>query len=122
MATIATALSIRPEARSVSWGQYARIGLATIVAAVAANTLFYFIADALVTYDPAFEILTNVSATIAVTAQASTIAVLLYAALLRFSSNPPRLFTIISAIVFLVTLVPDFTYVPGLPGASTAQI
>jgi len=121
MATIATALSVRSQARSVSWGRYVCIALATIGAAVAANTLFYVIADVLVTYNADFEILTSVGPTIAVTAQAATIAVLLYAALLRFSSNAPRLFTIIAVIVLAASVVPDLTYVPGLPGASNAQ-
>ena len=48
-------------------------------------------------------------------------AVLLYAALLRYSANPARLYASISAVVFVVTLVPDFTYIPGVRGASNAQ-
>jgi hypothetical protein len=32
-----------------------------------------------------------------------------------------RIFTIISAIVFVVTLIPDVTYIPTVPGSTPAQ-
>ena len=49
------------EPRRFSWGGYARRGLATVVAAVLANSLFYYLGSALVTYDPEFIVLGNVS-------------------------------------------------------------
>jgi tryptophan-rich sensory protein len=51
----------------------------------------------------------------------AVIAVLLYAALVRWTRHPAHIFTIVSAIVFVVTLLPDFTYIPTVPGASDAQ-
>jgi hypothetical protein len=50
------------------------------------------------------------------------VAVALYAALRRFSHRPARVFTIVSAVVFVVTLIPDLTYVPTVPGSTNAQI
>ena len=34
---------------------------------------------------------------------------------------PRAIFTVISAIVFVVTLIPDFTYIPTVPGSSNGQ-
>lgn len=121
MSSLATALPVNRGVKPVTWGRYALTGLATIAAAVAANVLVYIVSGAIVTYDPAFEILATVLPTISVTAQAGIVAVVLYAALLRFSANPTRAFSLISAVVFIVTLIPDLTYVPGLAGASHAQ-
>jgi hypothetical protein len=47
--------------------------------------------------------------------------VLLYGTLRRWTSNPVRIFNVIAAIVFVVTTVPDFTYIPGVEGASNGQ-
>jgi hypothetical protein len=49
------------------------------------------------------------------------VAVLLYAGLLRFTRAPERIFAAVSAVVFVVTTVPDFTYIPGVEGASNGQ-
>ena len=38
-----------------------------------------------------------------------------------YSGNLARIFTIISAIVFVVTLIPDVTYIPTVPGSTPAQ-
>jgi apolipoprotein N-acyltransferase len=100
---------------------FALLGLCTVVAAVAANTLFYFIGSALVAYDPEFLPLANVGGTITMTVFPAIVAVLLYATLRRFSRQPARVFSIISAIVFVVTLIPDFTYIPTVAGATAAQ-
>jgi hypothetical protein len=107
--------------RSIDWGRFALAGLATVIAAVAANVLVYFIGSALVGYDPAFIVLANVSATILFTVVPAIVAVLLYALLLRFTDNPARNFTIIAGIVLIISLVPDITYIPTVPGASTGQ-
>jgi hypothetical protein len=114
--------SSEPEAsRSLSWGRYALVGLATVVAAVLANVLVYFIGSAVVGYDPLFIVLANVSATILFTVVPAIVAVLLYAILLRFSSNPARIFTNIAVVVLIVSLIPDLTYIPSVPGATPGQ-
>ena len=114
--------SSEPEAsRSLSWGRYALIGLATVVAAVLANVLVYFIGSAVVGYDPQFIVLANVSATILFTVVPAIVAVLLYAVLMRFTSNPARIFTNIAVVVLILSLIPDLTYIPSVPGASSGQ-
>jgi hypothetical protein len=111
----------RSEAPASARGAYARLGLATVVAAVLANVLVYFAGNAIIGYDPAFVVLANVSGTAIFTFVPAVVAVLLYAALLRWSRKPVRLFTIISAIVFIVSLIPDLTYIPTVAGATAAQ-
>ena len=78
----------RPTARVTGRGRVARVGLATVVAATAANTLIYFAAGTLVSYDPRFLPLANVSGAIVFTLPAAIVAVLVYAALLRFARKP----------------------------------
>jgi hypothetical protein len=48
-------------------------------------------------------------------------AVLLYAVLLRFAQNPARTFTIIAAVVLVISLIPDVFYIPTVPGATGGQ-
>ena len=107
-------------ARSSKWG-YAKTATATVVAAVLANVLVYFAGDAVVGYNPDFVVLSNVSGAVIFTFAAAVVAVLLYGALLRWTANPVRIFNVVSAIVFVVTTVPDFTYIPGVEGASNGQ-
>jgi hypothetical protein len=121
MSSIAISSSPVRTARAAGRGRVARVGLATTVAAVAANTLVYFIGGALVAYDPQFLPLANVSGAIVFTLPAAIVAALIYAALLRFARRPARTFTIIAAVVFVVTLLPDFTYIPSVPGATGGQ-
>lgn len=97
------------------------IGLATVVVAVLANVLFYYVGQLFVTYHPDFVILANPGATITMTAAAGIIAVLVYAALLRFNSNPVRVYTIVAAVVLAVSVIPDYTMIPSEAGASTGQ-
>ena len=113
--------SASAQPRGVHWGRYAVRGLATVLAAVLANSLFYYVGAALGLYDPEFIVLSNVSGAVIFTVVPAIVAVLLYAALLRFTRHPAGIFTVISAIVFVVTLIPDFTYIPTVPGASDAQ-
>jgi hypothetical protein len=113
--------SSRIESSAGAKGAYARLGLATVVAAVLANVLVYFAGDAIIGYDPAFVVLGNVVGIAIFTLVPAVVAVLLYAALVRWSRNPVRLFTIISAIVFIVSLIPDLTYIPTVAGATAAQ-
>jgi hypothetical protein len=119
--SIATAPSVSGESRAASRGQFARFGLATVVAATAANTLVYVIGSALVAYDPRFLPLAGVSGEISFTLPAAIGAVLLYAVLLRFARKPARTFAIISAVVFVLATIPDFTYIPSVPGATAGQ-
>jgi ABC-type uncharacterized transport system permease subunit len=39
----------------------------------------------------------------------------------RFTRYPARIFTIVSAVVFVITLIPVFTYIPSVPGWTAAQ-
>jgi hypothetical protein len=53
----------------------------------------------------------------------AVVAAVLYAALLQFVRKHAALvFTVISAITFVVTLIPDFTYIPTVDGVSNAEI
>jgi hypothetical protein len=121
MSSIAITSSPVRTSRAAGWGRVARVGLATVAASVAANTLVYFLGSTLVSYDPQFLPLANVSGAIVFTLPAAIVAALIYAVLLRFARRPARTFTIISAIVFVATLVPDFTYIPSVPGVTVAQ-
>ena len=116
-----TANPVSTQARGFSWGRYALRGLGTVVAAVLANTLFYFVGGAVVAYDPDFAILSSPAGAIVFTLVPAIVAVLVYAALARFTSRAAAIFTVISAIIFAVTLIPDFTYIPTVPGASNGQ-
>jgi hypothetical protein len=116
-----SAESAPARAHGIHWARYAVRGLATVVAAVLANSLFYYVGGAVVGYDPEFVVLSNVSGAAIFTVAPAMVAVLLYAGLLRFTRHPAGIFTAISAIVFVVTLIPDFTYIPSVPGSSNAQ-
>ena len=121
MSSVALTTAVREESRSIGRGRFARLGLATVVAAIVANVLVYFIGDALIGYDPTFVVLANVSGTIIFTITPAIIAVLLYAALLRFANSPERVFTVISAIVLVLSVIPDITYIPTVAGSSNGQ-
>jgi len=122
MSSQAVPSSALAASRPVNWGRFALFGLATVIAAVLANVLVYFIGEAVVGYDPRFVVLANVSATILFTVVPAIVAVLLYAALLRFTTDPARIFTRIAVVVLVLSLIPDITYIPSVPGASTGQI
>src|ERR1700737_744558 len=115
------ATSVPAQVRGFNWGRYALRGLGTVVTAVLANALFYYLGGALVTYDTDFVVLSNPSGAIIFTVVPAIVAVLLYAGLLRFTSHAVGLFTGISAITFVVTLIPDFMYIPTVPGSSNEQ-
>jgi hypothetical protein len=106
-----------------SWTGYARIGLLTIGAAVLANAVFFYLAQVVVPYDPAFLPLGNVSAPIIFTVFPAVAAAVLYASLLQFvRKHAAMMFTVIAAITFVVTLIPDFSYIPTVDGVSNAEI
>ena len=107
--------------RAFSWGRFALVGLGTVIAAVLANLIVYLIGSVVVGYDPQFVVLANASGTILFTVVPAVVAVLLYAALIRFTSNPARIFTNIAVVVLIISLIPDLTYIPTVPGASTGQ-
>ena len=107
--------------RAVSRGRFALVGLGTVAAAVIANLLVYLLGSVVVGYDPQFIILANASGTILFTVVPAIVAVLLYAALMRFTSNPARIFTNVAVVVLIVSLIPDLTYIPSLPGATSGQ-
>lgn len=121
MSSIATYTSAQSVSRSNGRGRFARIGLATVVASVLANVLFYYIGSAFVTYDPDFVVLANVSGAIVFTAFFAVAAVAVYAALVRYTDNAVRNFTIISAVVLAVSIVPDYTMILDEPGSSLGQ-
>jgi MFS family permease len=121
MAAIIGDSTVSRRSRTVGWGRFALVGLGTIVAAVLANVLVYSLGRAIVGYDPQFVILAEVGTTIFFTAIPALGATLLYATLLRFARRPDRTFAIIAAVVFVVATVPDFTYIPGVPGATVGQ-
>jgi hypothetical protein len=121
MSSIATSLSAQQESRSANWSRLALLGPATVVAAVVANALFYFIGSTMVAYDQEFLPLAAVSGPIVMTLAPALIAVLLYATLRRFTHHAARIFKIVSAVVFVVTLIPVFTYIPTVPGWTAAQ-
>ncbi len=107
--------------RAVNWGRFALVGLGTVIAAVLANLLVYLIGSVVVGYDPQFVVLANASGTILFTVVPAIVAVLLYAVLIRFTSNPARIFTNIAIVVLIFSLIPDLTYIPSVPGATTGQ-
>ena len=121
MSATATSLSAYTGSPTVNWSRFALVGPGTVLAAVAANMLVYFIAGTVVAYDAEFLPLASVGGAIIMTLAPAIVAVLLYAALLRFTRHPAGIFTMISAIVFIISLIPVFTYIPTVPGATTAQ-
>lgn len=127
MSSIATSSIVRSSSvsrasRAVNWGRFTRRGLATVAASVLANVLVYFIGSALTPYDPQFLPLADVSGAIIFTLTFAIGAVLVYAPVLRFTRNPALIYTVIAAVVFVVTLIPDLTYIPTVPGATVGQI
>ena len=123
MSSIALSSSSQTPAppRAVNWGRFALVGLGTVVAAVLANLLVYLIGSVVVGYDPKFVILADASGTILFTVVPAVVAVLLFAALMRFTRNPARIFTNIAVVVLVLSLIPDLIYIPSVPGATSGQ-
>lgn len=120
-ASVTTAASVPQASRAARRGRVALVSLATVVAATLANVLVYFAGGAIVAYDPQFLPLTSVGGAIVFTLPAAAVAAGIYALLLRFAHRPARTFIIISAVVFVVTAIPDFTYIPTVPGVTAGQ-
>jgi hypothetical protein len=106
---------------SVKRTPFALVGLGTVGASVAANALCYYLAGTLVSYDQEFLPLASVGGAIIMTLAPAIIAVLLYAALRHFTRHAVPIFTTLSAVVFGVSLIPVFTYIPTVPGSTGAQ-
>jgi len=121
MSSVVLTSAVREESRSIGRGRFARLGLVTVIAATVANVLVYYLGAAIIGYDPTFVVLENVGGAIFFTIPAAIIAVLLYAVLLRTAANPERTFTIISAVVLVLSVIPDITYIPTVAGSSNAQ-
>ena len=126
MSASATFLSTSTSRQSSStgtfkWSRYARRALATTVVAVEANTAFYYLAQLVVSYDPTFVVLANPMGAISFTLVPAIVASLMYAPLARLTRHAVRIFEVIAAITFVVTLIPDFTYIPTVDGSSPAQ-
>jgi hypothetical protein len=121
MASLVGSSSTLQATRSTDWRRFALVGLVTIAAAVLANVIVYGLGRATVGSDPQFTILADVGTTIFFTIIPAIVAVLLYALLLRFARRPDCTFAIIAAVVFVLTTIPDFTYIPSAPGATIGQ-
>ena len=106
---------------AVSRRRFVLVGLGTVIAAVLANLIVYFIGSLVVGYDPQFVVLADASGMILFTVVPAIIAVLLYAALMRFTRDPARIFTNIAVVVLILSLIPDLIYIPSVPGATTGQ-
>ncbi len=121
MSSVAISTFAPAHPHAVNRGRFALASLGTVAAAVLANVLVYAGGSALVGYDPRFLPLATVNGTILFTLVPALVATLLYAVLLRFAGNPARTFAIVATVVFVVTLIPDFTYIPAVPGATAGQ-
>ncbi len=121
MSSVALSPSAPPETRAVDRGRFALAGLATVAAAVAANVLVYLAGSALVGYDSRFLPLANAGGTVLFTLVPAIVAVLLYALLLRLGGDPARRFTIVAGVALVLSLIPDFTYIPTVAGATAGQ-
>lgn len=121
MSSMVMSASALQDSRVVNRGRFALIGLATVVASVLANVVFYYLAGTVVDYHPDFPPLANAGGTLFFTIFFAIGAVLVYAGLLRWACNPARIFTIISAVVLALSIVPDVTIIPSTEGASNGQ-
>ena len=85
--------------------------------------MFFYLVQLAVQDDPAFLPLGNVSASIIFTLLPAVVAALLYAGLLQsVRRHAAMVFTVLSAITFVVTLIPDFAYIPTLDGGRTPKL
>ena len=107
--------------REIDWKRYALLGAITVVAAVAANVLFYYLGQIFVNYDPDFVILSSPGGVIIFTFFFAVAAVLIYGAFLRYAANPARTFTVVAAIVLVLSIIPDITFIPSVEGATNGQ-
>src|SRR5215211_4291105 len=90
--SVAPSIAAQSEPRAAKRG-FVRIAALTIVAAVLANVLVYFLGDLVIRYDPEFLVLNNPSGVAIFTFTAAVVAVLVYAGLLRYTANPVHTFS-----------------------------
>ena len=121
MSSIATTSSVSRESRDARRFSFVPVAVATVVAAVLANAIFYFAGSLFVAYHTQFSPLANVSGAIIFTVFPAIVAVLLYAGLGRVVPNPMRIFAPVSAVILVLSVIPDLTYIPTVPGSSGAQ-
>lgn len=122
--TLSPSAVVSPASRAsrVDWGHFVRVLLAAAVAAPLSNVVVYYLGDALIGYDEAFVELGSAIGIAVITLVPVLVAGLIYAGLLRYARNPVRAFNVVAAVVFVLTLIPDFTIAPADPGASNDQI
>ena len=103
--------------------QFWRVGLLTLLAAVAINACIALAAHTLFTVSPTFAPL-QFASVIPATAVAVTGALLVLALISRRSQQPVRLFRRIALLVLLVSIIPDLLLpVIGLyPGATLPEV
>lgn len=104
----------------VSIGKLTRRGAIAVVAAVVVNVGLVSLSEVFM-IAPHLEPLSNGPVAL-FTALGVVGATLVYGLLARFSATPDRLFTIIAVVVSLLSLIPDVTYLPTLPGATTLGV
>jgi hypothetical protein len=119
---VATSPSLSRQSRVVDWGRFALVGLAAIVASGLATILVYYAGDAVVRYDPDFVELGSAVGDGIFAAVLAVGAVLVYAVLLRIARTPVRTYAIVSAVVLVLSLIPNFTVAASDPGSSNAQV
>src|SRR6266852_7911639 len=98
MSSTAMSLSAHAGSPTVNWSRFVLVGPGTVLAAVAANALTYFVAGTVVAYNAEFLPLASVGGAIIMTLAPAIVAVLLYGVLLRFTRRPARIFTISSVV------------------------
>ena len=121
MSSIATSLSAQSAPRPFNWTRLSILGPATPLVAVLANALVYFMGSAVVAYDSEFLPLATVGGTVVMTVAPAIAAVLVYAVLRRLTRHAVLIFTALSVVVFAVSLLPVFTYIPTVPGWTPTQ-
>lgn len=99
--------SIQPTASRLPLTRIAQAGLLAIVAAVVVNVVIWWIGSMLVQPPADFTPLASPVPTIMFTTIFLVGATLVYAAINARSSNPPRLFLIVSVIALVLGFIPD---------------
>lgn len=105
---------------TVSRSDLARRGGIAVVLAVAVNAALVLLADA-AGIAPTLEPLST-GPVVVFTVLGVVGATLVYGLLARYRAAPDREFAIVAAVVLLLSLIPDVTYAPTLPGATTAGV
>jgi hypothetical protein len=121
MSTVAVTTGLRTDSRSFARVRFALFGLASVVAASIANVLVFYVGNLFVHYDPAFVELGSAIGIGVFTLFCSIGAVPVYGLILHSVKRPERVFTIVSVVALVLSIVPDITYIPTVEGASIGQ-